>query len=127
MTYSLDLRQRVVDYVEQGHSVPEAVAVFQVSKATIYRWRNRPSLSPTIVKTRRRKLDKAALQQHVRDYPEARLIDRARAFAVDPSAISYAFKRWGITVKKTIPLPSTRPPSTASLSSEFAALHPATL
>ena len=93
MTYSLDLRQRVVDYVEQGHSVPEAVAVFQVSKATIYRWRNRPSLSPTIVQTRRGQLDKAALQQHVRDYPEARLIDRARDFAVHPSALSYAFKR----------------------------------
>lgn len=100
MTYSLDLRQRVVDYVEQGNSVPEAIAVFQVSKATVYRWRNRSSLAPTVVKTRRRKLDKAALQQHVRDYPEARLIDRARDFAVDPSAISYAFKRWGITVKK---------------------------
>ena len=105
MAYSLDLRQRVVDYVEQGHSVPEAVAVFQVSKATIYRWRNRPSLAPTVVKTRRRKLDKAALERHVRDYPEARLMDRARVFGVHPSAISYGFKRWGITVKKTISLP----------------------
>lgn len=106
MPYSVDLRQRVVDYVEQGHSVPEAVTIFQVPKSTIYRWRNRKSLAPTVVKTRRRKLDKTLLLQHVRDYPDARLIDRARTFEVDPSAISYALKRWGITVKKTIPLPS---------------------
>lgn len=35
-------------------------------------------LRPPVVKTRRRKWDEAALRQHVRDYPKARLIGRPR-------------------------------------------------
>lgn len=100
MAYSLDLRERVVARVEQGHSVEETAALFQVSPATIYRWRQRPALARTVVTQRRRKLDPEALRQHVRDYPEARLKDRARHFGVHPSAIGHALKRHRITVKK---------------------------
>ena len=63
-------------------------------------WRNRPSLARTVVTQRRRKLDAEALRQHVRDYPEARLKDRAKAFGVHPSALGFALKRHRITVKK---------------------------
>lgn len=101
MAYSLDLRQRVIDRVNQGHSVEETAEWFQVSVATIYRWRNRPSLERTVVPQRRRKLASEALRQHVRDYPEARLQDRAKHFGVHPSAIGHALKRHRITVKKS--------------------------
>ena len=107
MAYSLDLRERVIDRLKQGHSVEDTAALFQVSPATIYRWRNRPALERTVVSQRRRKLDPQALRQHVKDYPEARLIDRAQDFDVHPSAIGHALKRHRITVKKTIPLSST--------------------
>ncbi|MEO1149237.1 MAG: IS630 transposase-related protein [Cyanobacteria bacterium J06638_22] len=66
----------------------------------MYRWRQRPSLERTVVTQRRRKLDPAVLRQHVRDYPEARLKDRAKAFGVHPSAIGHALKRHRITVQK---------------------------
>lgn len=105
MAYSLDLRQRVIDRVNQGHSVEETSELFQVSPATIYRWRQRPSLERTVVTQRRRKLDPVALRQHVRQHPEARLKDRAKIFGVHPSAIGHALKRHRITVKKTVPLP----------------------
>jgi len=72
MAYSLDLRQRVMSRLKEGHSVEETAILFQVSSATVYRWRNRPSLERTVVTQRRRKLDAEALRQHVRDYPEAR-------------------------------------------------------
>lgn len=100
MAYSLDLRERVIDRVKQGHSVEETADLFQVSPATIYRWRKRPALERTVVTQRRRKLAPEALRQHVRDYPEARLIDRAKDFNVHPSAIGHALKRHRITVKK---------------------------
>jgi putative transposase len=35
----------------------------KVSRATVYRWLNREDLRPTKVKTRKRKIDSAALQQ----------------------------------------------------------------
>ena len=107
MVYSLDLRERVMDRLRQGHSVEATAELFQVSPATIYRWRHRLSLERTIVSHRRRKLDPQALRQHVRDSPEARLIDRAKVFNVHPSAIGHALKRHRITVKKTAPLSST--------------------
>jgi transposase len=49
MPYNLDLRKRVVDYVEKGGSATHA--------ATIYRWLGRENLAPTIIKHRNRKID----------------------------------------------------------------------
>jgi putative transposase len=77
MTYSLDLRQRAVKRVKSGHSVPETAALYEISPATLYRWLKRSDLAPTVVKQRRRKIDPVALKAHVRDYPDARLKDRA--------------------------------------------------
>ncbi len=105
MAYSMDLRQRVVNYVLQAESAVE-VAVqkaskrYEVSRATIYRWLARKDLQPTVVKRRQRKLDDAALTQHVRDYPDARLKDRAAHFGVHTSAIGFTLKRLKITRKK---------------------------
>lgn len=99
MTYSLDLRKRVINYVENGGSPSKAAEVFQVGRASIYRWLER--VEPIEVKRRNRKLDWKALEQNVQINPEARLIDRAKQFGVRPSAISYALKKMKITRKKT--------------------------
>ena len=93
MAYSIDLRQRVVKRVQEGHSVPETADLYEVSSATIYRWLKRSNLAPTVVKQRRRKIDPAALKAHVRDYPNARLNDRARDFGVHPSAPVPRYRR----------------------------------
>jgi transposase len=100
MAYSLDLRQRVIKRVKSGHSVPETAELYEVSPATIYRWLKRIDLAPTVVKQRQRKIDLAALKAHVRDYPNARLKDRARHFGVHTSAIGFALQRLKMTVKK---------------------------
>ncbi|MEG4313442.1 IS630 transposase-related protein [Microcoleus sp. AT10_D2] len=39
MAYSLDLRQKVVNYVENGGSITKAAAIFKLGRATIYRSR----------------------------------------------------------------------------------------
>ena len=99
MTYSLDLRKRVVDYVENGGGIPKAAALFKVGRATIYRWLGREDLRPTKVKHRERKIDWEALRKDVEENPEARLIERARKFGVRASAICYALKKMKITTK----------------------------
>ena len=99
MAYSLDLRIRVISYIENGGSVVKAAQLFQVGRASIYRWLNRETLAATKVKRRNRKLDWAALRKDVAENPEARLIDRAKKFKVRPSAISYALKQMKITRK----------------------------
>lgn len=100
MAYSLDLRKRVVEYIENGGSITQAAALFQVGRATIYRWLSRQDLKPTQVKTRRRKLDYQALEKDVAENPSARLIDRAQKFGVRPSAIHYALKKLKLRRKK---------------------------
>jgi transposase len=57
-------------------------------------------LEPLPVKRRKRKLDWKALENDVKENPDARLIDRAKKFGVRPSAISYALKEMKITRKK---------------------------
>jgi len=93
MSYSLDLRKKVIDYVENGGSITKAAALFNIGRATIYRWLSREKLEATKVKHRQRKLDWKALSKDVQENPEARLRDRAEKFGVRPSAICYALKK----------------------------------
>jgi putative transposase len=44
MPYSLDLRKKVIDYLERRGGVTKASQIFQVSRASIYRWLNRENL-----------------------------------------------------------------------------------
>lgn len=100
MPYSLDLRQRVVRFVEGGGSVSKAARIYQVGRATIYRWLNREDLAPTQVARRKRKLDWEILRKDVEQNPESKLVDRAEKFGVSISAISHALKEMKITRKK---------------------------
>ena len=99
MSYSIDLRERVVGYVRGGGSRTEAARLFQVSRMTLYRWLGAADLHPKPSKTRRRKLDKAALAAHVRDLPDALLRERAAHFGVTTNAIWVALKKLKITKK----------------------------
>ncbi|MDB9416254.1 IS630 transposase-related protein, partial [Microcystis aeruginosa] len=47
MPYSLDLRKKVIDYVENGGSITKAAALFKIGRATIYRWLSREEGSAT--------------------------------------------------------------------------------
>ena len=100
MSYSLDLRKKVIDYVENGGSITKAAAIFNIGRATIYRWLSSEKLEATKVKHRQRKLDWKALSKDVQENPDARLRDRAEKFGVRPSAICYALKKMEITRKK---------------------------
>jgi putative transposase len=104
MADSLDLRKRVVDYVENGGGITKAAVLFKVGRATIYRWLGREDLRATKVEHRERKIDWEALRKDVEENPEARLRERARKFGVRASAICYALKKMKITRKKTISL-----------------------
>jgi transposase len=99
MSYSVDLRKRVVDYVRQGGGCTEAARIFDVSRMTIHRWLCREDLTPRPAKERRRKLDKAALAAHVLEHPEALLRERAEAFGVSINAIWVALKKLKIIKK----------------------------
>lgn len=99
MTYSYDLRERALSYVQNGGRRTEACRLFNVDRKTLYHWLRREDLTPHPAKTRHRKLDKAALYQHVRDYPDALLRERAAHFEVHVNAIWVALRRMNIVKK----------------------------
>jgi transposase len=99
MTYSVDLRERAINYVRQGGQQSDAARLFTVSQKTISRWLKAPDPKPKQVIERRRKLDKAALAAHVSNFPDALLRDRAAHFGVAINAIWVALKKLSITKK----------------------------
>ena len=65
MPYSLDLRTRVVAFIENGGGITRASKLFKVSRTSIYRWFNRTNLQTIKVQHRQRKLDWFALEKDV--------------------------------------------------------------
>jgi transposase len=54
MSYSLDLRKKVIDSIdENGHIMTEAAETCSIGRETIYRWLKRTELAPTKVTIRK--------------------------------------------------------------------------
>jgi transposase len=92
MSYSVDFRERVLAYILEGHTKYEASDAFGVGRATIYRWLAAEDLLPKPAKIRHRKLDKAALEAHVRAHSDMILRERAAHFGVCVNAIWVAMR-----------------------------------
>jgi transposase len=114
MAYSLDLRERVVAATQTGLSVPAAARLFQVSTATIERWRRRTregrDLGAHTSPGRRRWLapeQTALLDAQIAAAPDASLLEHCRRWAartgvvVSTATMSRWTRRLGWTVKKS--------------------------
>ncbi len=99
MSYSIDLRKRVVAHVSLGGSKTEASRLFGVGRPTIYRWLSMSDLTPRPAQTRKRKLDKERLMQHIQAHPDALLRERAMEFGVTPSGMWRALRRLRVSKK----------------------------
>ena len=108
MTYSVDLRERVVTFCREGGSKTEAAKRFGVARHTVYAWLRAPSLEPKKQGHRERKLDWTSLRKDVEAYPDKMLKERAEAFGVAVNAIWYAMKQMKISNKKNIPVRRAR-------------------
>ncbi|BFM38218.1 putative transposase [ISY508b: 1877114 - 1878081] [Synechocystis sp. LKSZ1] len=104
MAYSLDLRQKVINFIEAGGSITKASRIFQVGKSSIYRWLDREELAPTKVEHRKRKVDIKELEEDVKKNPDTPLKERAQKFGVTSASLCYRFKKMKITQKKTTSL-----------------------
>ena len=100
MTYSIDLRKRVVEFVQEGGSKAEASRRYKVSLWCVNDWCKRQDLTPKPQKRRQRKLDWEALSRHIEEYPDALLRERAQYFEVHINAIWYATRQMKLTRKK---------------------------
>ena len=108
MTYSEDLRERVLAFVQDGGSKSEASRRFNVSRWCVYDWMTRESLAPSQDRKRfYRKITPNALKAHVDCFPDAYQHERALHFGVSTKTISRRLHAMGITRKKNASVPRT--------------------
>ena len=102
MAYSTDLRKRVLDFIANGGSKAAAERTFGTSRRTIYNWLEAedPLTSEKPGPKGPRCIDYDALQQHVADFPDKTLAERAKHFGVSRNGIFYALSKLNITRKK---------------------------
>lgn len=102
--YSLDLREKVMKFIEDGHSKVEACKVFNIGKSTLFAWfrklKQYGTLESKKPKTGQRKIDLDKLVQAVRECPDKTLKEYAEDFNVSIKGIWSALKKLGITLKK---------------------------
>lgn len=107
MAYSIDLRTRVIRFVESGGSIAEAARRFEIHRSTVYEWlhlkKETASLSKRPLNRRALKLSHDILKQRISENPDMLLKDHAAYFGVRLQSISMALKRIGITRKKRRP------------------------
>ncbi|MGB4945951.1 MAG: IS630 transposase-related protein [Candidatus Competibacter denitrificans] len=101
MAYSHDFRCKVLAVRERDHlSIAQAAERFAVGSASVTRWLKRVERKPS--GARRGKLDIAALEQDLREYPDAYPYERAARLGVRQSTICYALKKkLRVSYKKT--------------------------
>jgi len=108
MAYSIDLRKRCVEYYVSGNTKEETAKTFQVSTATVSRWRaelrNRGVWENTYKSDSReaRKLKFEALKSYVDKNQDAFLYEIGAEFGASGEGVRNALKRYKITRKKRV-------------------------
>ncbi|MCH9625846.1 MAG: hypothetical protein S4CHLAM123_10300 [Chlamydiales bacterium] len=104
--YSVDLRERVLKYLETNNDKKSAAQLFQVGIATIYRWvarkKEKGHVQPIQRKYAYKKIDDQKLIAYVEAYPDLFLSEIAEHFSLTTEGIFRALKRLKITRKKRL-------------------------
>lgn len=109
--YSLDFRELVVSYVDEGHTQADAARHFKLHPMTVSRWiklRNKTgSLKAVPVPRSPHKLPLEPLKSYVEEHPDAFLMEIASHFGCGKDAVARALKKLGFKRKKTENLQGT--------------------
>ena len=109
MAYSEDLRKKVIEYVNEGHTLESAQKVFKVGLATIKRWKKQyvetGKLNKKPLERGFKKLDPEKLLAYINERPDAYLSEIAETFKCSVEAVRKALKRLKITRKKNERIP----------------------
>lgn len=105
--YSLDLREKVISFVKQGHSKREASKVFNIGEDTIYRWLRRLNAGESLCAKKRThfatKVPMEVLKAYVEKHPDHTLKEIGAAVGLHNSKVCKHLKRLNITRKKRPP------------------------
>ena len=102
--YGLDLRERVVKFIQGGGSKAEAARRFELARSSVHRYlaaAQKGALPPKTSWGHWRKLDPEKLRAHVKKHPDATLKEIQQVFGVSHHAVWVRLGQLGFTLKKT--------------------------
>ena len=102
--YSYDLRQKVMNYLNEGHSKQETARIFDIHKNTISRWCARYKIEGHFKERKRlglkSQVDKEALSEFVTHNPDSKLNDIGQKFNITGTQARRILKKIGFSYKK---------------------------
>ena len=116
--YALDLRERVVKFIQGGGSKAEAARRFALARSSVYRYltaAQKGALTPKTSWGTWRKLDPQKLRAHVKEHPDATLKELQAVFGVSHHAVWVRLGQLGFTLKKTHKISRAQRGSTVAL------------
>ena len=120
--YALDLRERVVKFLQAGGSKTEAARRFEVGRRTVYRYlaaAKAGTLAPKTSWGQWRTLAPQKLQAHVKKHPDATLQELATGFNVSPNAVWVRLGKLDCPLKKNL----SNTPNAARCSGGYSSAH----
>jgi putative transposase len=104
MSYSVETRERVIQFIKEGGTKTEAARLFKLSRQTIHNWtqklESRGTLEDPPPRRPWKKIDPHKLKAIIKEKPDSTQNELAQHFNVHPTAITYALSRLKITRKK---------------------------
>ena len=101
--YTLDLREKVISFIDRGGSKRDAAQAFNIGEDTVYRWIRRKKEGNLAAKKRTdfsTKVPVETLRQYVTDHPDHTLKEISEAVCLSMSKVWKHLKRMGLTRKK---------------------------
>jgi transposase len=104
MAYDIKFREKVLEYLDKGHTLQKTHETFGVGTTTIKLWKKLKKDTGTLAKRplnrKPSKLCPDQLKAYIADNPDSYLRETAEAFNCTVPAVFYALKRLKITRKK---------------------------
>lgn len=101
MKYSIDFRERVIAFIQEGGTISAASRTFHIARTTIDKWCRKKTETGTleyaVPRTNYRKLNPKELISYVKDHPDLSLAEYGKHFGTSSASVCKAFKRLKIT------------------------------
>lgn len=112
MAYSLDMRQRALELLEEGKTKTEVSEILGIGRSSLLRWEKRAlegELAAIYPKVRGGfRVDDEKLKAYVKENPDAYQSEIAKAIGAKENTVCKALHRLKISRKKNSSVPRTR-------------------
>lgn len=111
MAYSIELKQKALDYLDKCGSITQVATAFGVDRSTIRAWVKKQqsgNLACSGGGYRYCKIDKQKLLKLIQEKPDAYLYELAQEFGCSSVAVFKALKKMNMSLKKRQPATSSK-------------------